>query len=107
MSTINELYRFASSSSKSTYETLVLDTGLITCNCPGWTRRTTADGQRTCKHVRSIQTGHARSECSAYLDYRSYIPQIQIVTQEKTPATPPRCTPLLTKPGVRRLAKAS
>lgn len=56
---------FQSSSGSGTYETLLWEkegggADGFTCNCPGWTRRVGAYGERTCKHVRacSQNDGH-------------------------------------------------
>lgn len=47
-------WTFKSSSGSGYYETLKWLSGALTCDCPGWTRRTQPDGSRTCKHVRSV-----------------------------------------------------
>ena len=56
MKTPVHMWTFESSSGSKTYETLKYNDGSTSCDCPGWTRRC-VDGQRTCKHVRSVEAG--------------------------------------------------
>ena len=55
-------YCFKSSNGSALYETLQYTDGSLSCDCPGWTRRVSSDGSRTCKHVRSVQIGTAQVE---------------------------------------------
>lgn len=58
MKTPVHMWTFESSSGPhKTYETLKYDDGSMSCDCPGWTRRVAADGSRTCKHVRIVESG--------------------------------------------------
>jgi len=41
------------------YQTLQWSDGKLTCNCPGWTRRSI----RQCKHTRSVELGTADEQC--------------------------------------------
>jgi len=41
------------------YQTLQYSDGTLSCDCPGWTRRVSSDGSRTCRHVRLVQLGAA------------------------------------------------
>jgi hypothetical protein len=61
MKTPTHRWTFESSSSNKTYETLKYDDGSLSCDCPGWCRRVSQDGSRTCKHVRAVQCGEAGS----------------------------------------------
>lgn len=58
MTTANRYTRIAmvasSNSNRPPYE-VAWDGAQLTCPCPGWTRRTGADGSRTCRHVREVQ----------------------------------------------------
>jgi hypothetical protein len=64
------MWVFASGSNPNkTHETLQYNDGSTSCGCPGWTRRCTADGYRTCRHTRSIDAGTADSECVSMVDY--------------------------------------
>jgi hypothetical protein len=63
MRTIDRTYSFESSSDRNRfYQTIVWSDGLISCDCPGWTRRVQPDGSRTCKHTRSVRAGTAHLE---------------------------------------------
>lgn len=57
-------WRFESSSSDKTYETLQWSDGSLSCDCPGWTRRVAKDGSRTCKHTRSVALDHGSDAVS-------------------------------------------
>lgn len=54
-----KLWRFPSSSGSGEYETLLYTDGTTSCNCMGWTRRTDGAGNRSCKHTRAVEDGHA------------------------------------------------
>ena len=56
---ISKMWYFPSSSGNNTYETLQYDDGSTSCGCPGWCRRVAADGSRSCKHTRQIESGMA------------------------------------------------
>jgi len=46
---------FKSSQGTTTYETVLHDDGVLTCNCPGWTRAINkVTGLRGCKHVKEM-----------------------------------------------------
>jgi|GEM_PF-5186321 len=61
---------FKSSQGTTTYETVLHEDGILTCNCPGWTRAVNKEtGLRGCKHVKQmvsraqlILDGKVRSE---------------------------------------------
>ena len=80
-----ESWLFESSSSSKTYETLRYADGSLTCNCPGWTRRITASGERTCKHTRMAECGLATREAKHHRDYHTYFAPL--------PAAPPPPAP--------------
>ena len=71
MKAIAKVWIFASSSGRGTYETLRYDDGTTSCNCPGWTRRVTPDGSRSCKHTRLVDMGRADDECDSTHDYQT------------------------------------
>ena len=56
---IQKTWCFASSSSNTEYETLQYTDNSTSCNCPGWTRRVDANGNRSCKHTRLVDMGRA------------------------------------------------
>ena len=66
---VAKVWTFESSSSSKTYETLQYTDGTTSCNCPGWTRRTAADGSRTCKHTRLVDQDRADTESLSHKDY--------------------------------------
>ena len=73
---INQVWRFTSESNPDKeYETLRYTDGSTSCNCPGWTRRITTDGSRSCKHTRSVDLGRADQLCSATHHYEPTNPQ--------------------------------
>ena len=73
---INQVWRFGSDSNPDKeYETLRYEDGSTSCNCPGWTRRITTDGSRSCKHTRSVDLGRADAMCSATHHYETTNPQ--------------------------------
>ncbi|MEA3209057.1 MAG: hypothetical protein QOE70_2114 [Chthoniobacter sp.] len=66
---IVKVWTFASSSGRGSYETLLFVDNTASCNCPGWTRRTDAQGHRSCKHTRLVDQGRADLECESSHDY--------------------------------------
>lgn len=67
---ISKMWVFASDSNPNKkYQTLQYTDGSLSCNCMGWTRRCTADGERSCKHTRSVDANVADSECVNSVDY--------------------------------------
>lgn len=56
-------WEFESSSSDAMYECLKYPDGTTSCNCPGWTRRVGADGSRSCKHTKMIDSGIVDRSC--------------------------------------------
>jgi hypothetical protein len=69
---VAKVWTFVSGSNPNkSYETLQYTDGSTSCNCPGWTRRVDANGNRTCKHTRSVHQGTADSEAKAAHDYQS------------------------------------
>ena len=66
---ISRVWAFASDSSDAEYETLQYSDGATSCNCRGWTRRTTSDGTRSCKHTRLVDMGRADDVCRSSHDY--------------------------------------
>jgi len=70
---ISTVWTFRSDSNPNVeYETLQYVDGSSSCNCPGWTRRVTAEGGRSCKHTRYVDMGTADQHCTAT---HSYEPQ--------------------------------
>lgn len=51
------------------YETLMMTDLSTSCNCPGWTRRVDAKGERSCKHTRLVDQGRADKVCVSSHDY--------------------------------------
>lgn len=74
---VAKVWTFPSSSGAGSYETLMFVDLTKSCNCPGWTRRTTANGERTCKHTRFVDQGSADHVSSARSDYR---PSVRFVS---------------------------
>ena len=69
--TISKIWTFASDSNRDKeYETLEFIDGSTSCNCMGWTRRTAADGSRSCKHTRLVDMGRADVHCKASHNYQ-------------------------------------
>ena len=67
---ISRVWSFRSDSNPNVeYETLQYVDGTTSCNCLGWTRRTAADGSRSCKHSRFVDMGTADQHCAAYHHY--------------------------------------
>lgn len=52
---VASVFPFKSSSSPGTvYECRLYKSGATSCNCPGWSRRVGANGERECKHTREV-----------------------------------------------------
>ena len=67
---IAKVWEFPSGSNPNKkYETLQYTDESTSCNCPGWTRRVDANGNRSCKHTRMIDMGSADRECTSNHDY--------------------------------------
>lgn len=69
---IATLFIFESESSPGkTYQTLVYVDGSMSCECPGWKfkRKTAANGDRTCKHVRDIDAGMGGRHAIKMVEY--------------------------------------
>lgn len=96
-STIAKVWKFASSSGGSTYETLLMSNGSKSCNCPGWTRRVAADGSRSCKHTRLVDMSRADQECISSHDYGVKV-QVNISIRANVPITTNQL-----RPGQRKL----
>ena len=70
MKTVSKVWTFGSDSNPDKeYETLQFTDGSTSCNCMGWTRRTAADGSRSCKHTRLVDMGRADDVCNATHSY--------------------------------------
>lgn len=69
MKTVAAAWEFESSSGKKTYETLQYSDGTTSCNCPGWTRRVDVNGERSCKHTRSVDMGTADVNAISHVNY--------------------------------------
>jgi hypothetical protein len=70
---ISTLWVFASESSPGkVYQTLQYTDNSTTCDCPAWTfkRKTTANGARTCKHVRFVDAGIADAHAISRKNYQ-------------------------------------
>lgn len=74
---IATLYVFGSESKPGrTYQTLVYIDGTTSCECPAWTyKRKTANGERTCKHVRFIECGLAAQHAVSMVEYSTPSPR--------------------------------
>jgi len=73
---VAKVWEFGSSSNPAKkYETLQYTDETISCNCPGWTRRVDAQGNRSCKHTRSVDMGTADSDCLNSHDYAQTQPK--------------------------------
>ena len=70
---VAKVWNFASSSGRGSYEMLLFTNGSVSCNCPGWTRRVDAHGNRSCKHTRSFDMGRADLECESSHDYAAVV----------------------------------
>ena len=59
------------------HETIMMDDGVISCNCRGWTIKRSGR-ERSCKHTRMVETGMADSVASnVWVDSESTIPTTQ------------------------------
>jgi hypothetical protein len=67
---IAKVWTMPSSSNFCTYETLLYSDGSTSCNCPGWVRRVTVTGGRSCKHTRMVDMGIADGVATTFMDYR-------------------------------------
>jgi len=84
---VAKVWTFKSSSGSGTYETLQYVDGSTSCDCPGWTRRVDASGNRSCKHTRSVHQGTADGLAVAAHDYASQsVPKAPIVAPVKKSA---------------------
>lgn len=81
---IAKMWYFPSSSGSATYETLQYDDGSISCNCMGWTRRVAADGSRSCKHTRLIESGMAGVPAMDYTVGKAMAAPIPMPVKAKT-----------------------
>lgn len=54
-----------------TYQTLLYMDGTTSCECPGWKfkRKTTPEGDRTCRHVRDVDSGMANRHAVKVVEY--------------------------------------
>ncbi len=86
MKAIAQVWIFASSSGRGTYETLQYVDATTSCNCPGWTRRTAPDGSRSCKHTRMVDLSRADGESESHHDYRNPSPSPSFTVH--SPVTP-------------------
>ncbi len=67
---ITRVWSFASDSNPNVeHQTLKYADGTTSCNCKGWTLRLAADGTRSCKHSRAVDTGTADQICKATHSY--------------------------------------
>jgi len=99
--TIAESWLFESSSSARTYETLRYADGSLSCNCPSWTRRTTASGERSCKHTRLAECGLADREAKNHRDYTAtFAPEAAPIS---APVPTPAPISIYTQPSHRRV----
>lgn len=86
---IATLFIFESDSSPGkTYQTLVYVDGSTSCECPGWKfkRKTTPDGERTCKHVRYVEAGMGNRHAVKMVEYQTptQVPRVR----QRAMATP-------------------
>lgn len=67
-------FRSETNTSK-TYETLIYVDGSKSCNCPAWTfrRKTSANGDRTCKHIRWIDAGMGNQHAERTVEYSAVV----------------------------------
>jgi hypothetical protein len=66
---IAKCWTFVSSKGDRRYQTLLHTNDTTSCDCPGWCKRTAADGSRSCKHTRVVAMGTADRECERMHDY--------------------------------------
>jgi hypothetical protein len=81
---IRKVWIFNSDSNPNTqYETLQYTDGTTSCNCKGWTRRTAADGTRSCKHTRLVDMQKADLHCTGSHNYQQLKPAANRTTNEQ------------------------
>jgi len=82
-----KVWAFESSSGSKIYHTILHTDGVVSCDCPGWTRRVAPDGSRSCKHTRAVDMGTADMECVGtpvdYSDKNKPTPQKEKKPQAK------------------------
>ncbi len=83
---IARCWTFVSSKGDRRYQTLLYTDGSTSCDCPGWCKRTAADGSRSCKHTRSVLMGTAGRECESSHDYQGTAPATALVISPTTAA---------------------
>jgi predicted nucleic acid-binding Zn finger protein len=66
---IVKVWEFHSKTSSRVYQTIKYSDRTLSCNCPGWTRRVQPNGERSCRHTRSVDMGTADAQCDACKDY--------------------------------------
>lgn len=76
-----------------TYQSLQYTDGSTSCECPGWVfkRKSTVDGQRTCKHTRLIESGFGARSALRVVEYaavRTVAPTDRRVQRTQVSATP-------------------
>jgi hypothetical protein len=82
---VAKVWTFKSDSNPNkSYETLQYSDSSTSCQCPGWTRRVTSDGNRSCKHTRLIDQGLADSHCVSSHDYDTSVNNPVAKTAVKT-----------------------
>jgi hypothetical protein len=70
---IKKQWTFASKSNPSKhYETLLYTDGTTSCQCPGWINKK-QDQERTCTHVKDVESGSADQTCVSYNDFNGKI----------------------------------
>jgi len=52
------------------YQTLQYTDRSTSCDCPAWIKRCN-NGQRTCRHTRSVETGMADRECKSCHQFKT------------------------------------
>lgn len=75
---IAKVFVFRSGSNADTiYQTLQYSDGSTSCDCKGWTikRRTTPNGERSCKHTRLVDLGMAETTC---VRCENYLPVVAV-----------------------------
>ena len=65
---IAQAWTFKSSGNGGFYQTLLYVDATTSCDSPGWTRRC-KNGQRTCKHTRSVDMHTADEQCVRTVRY--------------------------------------
>lgn len=82
---IARMWVFASGSNPDkNHQTLQYTDGTISCACPGWCRRVTAEGYRSCRHTRSVDAGTADKECISSVDYTKNNKTTKSVTKQQS-----------------------